>query len=969
MIFYIHSMRNLLATLIFLCLLTNTFSQNTIGLPRINNYSKVDFKGGTQTWDIAQDKNGRMVFANNEGLLTYDGTFWNNYPLPNRTIVRSVAISANGSIFVGGQGEIGFFEADNRGFLQFKSLISLIPPADRNFADIWDIEFWGESVFFRALDRIMEYRNNTIRIIRPNTEWTFLKSLGKKLIAQDPLKGLFLYQDNLWLPISNNDWLKNETLAGIIPLKGDSLLLVTQQKRVAVLSANKITPLENFIKTPINSDIFKCTEVNEKEFVLGTTADGCWIFNKNGQLIQKISRPEGLQNNAVLSVFLDREQNIWTGLNNGISFIAYNAAIKYINPNAENELSGFSVTIKNNGLYIGTSDGAYWTQLPKLEEDFSFSKVYFSKIPNTSGQVWKLSEVNQQILMGHNAGAYVMDGSGAKQITPTGSWLFLPKSNVLPSEQVLVGTYTGLDMFSFQNNQWKPMGKLEGTYESFRFLAIDHDSTLWASHPYRGIYKIKLSADQKKYSTTLLTEKNGLPSSLDNHVFEIKNKVVFATSKGAYEFDPTSNQFIPSPFLKEALGEMPLRYLHEDEDGNIWFCTGKKLGLVRFQKNGKSPQLIFFPEITGQILSGFESVYPYNRSNIFIASEKGIIHLNLNKYNLRQPNLSVVLGSVKASGQTDTVLFGGFLSSSSSNLSIPKLSAQTKSFHFEFSAPAYGIQNTIEYSYMLEGFDKTWSKWSNKSEKDYTNLMNGKYTFMVKVRDNFGNESTPITYQFYIAAPWYRTYWAYTCYLLFFIAALSAFYRFQKNKLKIQQIKFEEQQKQIAILHQLELEKNEKEIIKLQNEKLANEVMYKNKELADTTMHLVEKNDALLKVKESLQKLYKNTSENHDIKKTLHLIHDIEKNDANWEKFASHFDEVNNNFLIKLKSSFPKLTNNDLKVCAYLQLKLSSKEIAQMMNITVRGVEISRYRLRKKLNITTDQSLTDYLDDISNNVS
>ena len=161
----------------------------------------------------------------------------------------------------------------------------------------------------------------------------------------------------------------------------------------------------------------------------------------------------------------------------------------------------------------------------------------------------------------------------------------------------------------------------------------------------------------------------------------------------------------------------------------------------------------------------------------------------------------------------------------------------------------------------------------------------------------------------------------------------------------------------------MELEKNEKEIIKLKNEKLEGEILLKTKELADTSMHLVERSDALLKVKEELQKLYKNTNENHDIKKTLTLLNDIEKNDSNWEKFAVHFDEVNNNFLKNLKLRFPKLTNNDLKVCAYLQLNLASKEISQLMNIGVRGVEISRYRLRKKLGLSTEQSLIDFLNE------
>ena len=96
----------------------------------------------------------------------------------------------------------------------------------------------------------------------------------------------------------------------------------------------------------------------------------------------------------------------------------------------------------------------------------------------------------------------------------------------------------------------------------------------------------------------------------------------------------------------------------------------------------------------------------------------------------------------------------------------------------------------------------------------------------------------------------------------------------------------------------------------------------------------------------------------------MQLVNDIEKNNSNWEQFVSHFDEVNNDFLKKLKLKFPKLSKTDLKVCAYLQLNLSSKEIAQLMNISVRGVEIARYRLRKKLNLETEQNLNDFLNEV-----
>jgi hypothetical protein len=343
--------------------------------------------------------------------------------------------------------------------------------------------------------------------------------------------------------------------------------------------------------------------------------------------------------------------------------------------------------------------------------------------------------------------------------------------------------------------------------------------------------------------------------------------------------------------------------------------------------------------------------------------------------------LSVVIGNVRLVQHSDSSLFGGYAPGGAGNgmsgasqagpagggagaeINAPFPNSYN-SFHFEFSSPAYSLQSNIEYSYKLEGYDKTWSSWSSKTEKDYTNLPEGKYSFMVKAHDNLDDESKAAVYSFSIDPPFYKTVWAYLGYALLFGCLIYLLNRWQDRNLNRQRIKYEERQAQIIALHNLEIEKSEKEIIKLQNEKLANEVLLKKKELANASMHLVEREDALARVKEELQTLYKKTGHNHDVKTALQLVNELEKNKSNWDQFASHFNEINNDFLKKLKAKFPTLTNSDLKVCAYLQLNLSTKEIAQLMNISVRGVDISRYRLRKKFQLSREQTLNDFLNSV-----
>ncbi|MEP6676567.1 MAG: triple tyrosine motif-containing protein [Ferruginibacter sp.] len=951
------------------------FSQNTIGLPQIINYNNSDFHGGSQTWDIKQDSRGVMYFANNDGLISFDGSYWKVYPLPNKTIMRSLAIDREDRVYAGAQDEFGYFSPDSKGILHYTSLKNLIPKPQGQFADIWDIEIFGESVFFRATDRIFEYKNNTIRVYTTASEWRFLKQVGSKLIAQDKTQGLVQFRDNGWYPWGNKKDFDSILVSGITELGKDSLLISTLRNGMYMSCGDSITKRATQVDAELMSNlVYTTVRINKSEFVVGTTSEGCLVLNYEGKVVQKIAHAEGLQNNNVLCVFLDRDNNLWAGLNNGISFIAYNSAIKYMRPNKNNDHAGYCSRIFNNQLYFATSDGTYSVPLTGESSDLSFSKGDFTQIKNSGGQVWHLDEVNQQLLMGYNEGAYIIKNNEALPLSQeTGTWQFVPVSSVFPSQDIIAGTYTGLHRFSYSQNRFIDNGRIDGIYESFRFLAIDNNNDIWSSHPYRGIYKIQIAPDQKSYKAQLLTDKDGLPSALGNYVYKIKNRVVFATEKGVYEFDDATKRFIPSSFLGEIFANMEVRYLNEDADGNIWFCSGKKVGVVKFNKgNEVSPYTItYFPELTGQVLTGFENIYPYNRENIFIGSEKGIIHLNYEKYGSNKFKPAILLGQVKAIGNADMIIFGGYPLKPTTGpykqdkKDILKLPNSYNSFHFEYSSPAYGLQNNIEYSYKLSGYDEKWSAWSARTEKDYTNLPDGQYSFEIKARDNLGNESDITAYSFVVKAAWYNTIWAYIFYGFLFLLLLYFLNRWQKKKMLVQRRTFDEEQKRLKYIHQLELEKNEKEIIKLQNEKLAGEVLFKNKELADATMHLVERGDALAKVKDELQKLSKNNSNNQDVKKAIQLLNDIEKNNSNWEQFASHFDEVNNDFLKKIKTKYPALSNTDLKVCAYLQLNLSSKEIAQLMNISVRGVEISRYRLRKKLQIPKEQTLNDFLNAIT----
>jgi hypothetical protein len=231
-----------------------------------------------------------------------------------------------------------------------------------------------------------------------------------------------------------------------------------------------------------------------------------------------------------------------------------------------------------------------------------------------------------------------------------------------------------------------------------------------------------------------------------------------------------------------------------------------------------------------------------------------------------------------------------------------------------------------------------------------------------------GVEGPPLLLKFSIPAPWYWSTIAKVFYALFAVLSLLliGFYPQRLVRKKASRIIAEKQDhfnKQRADLL-LEKEHKEKELIALKNQQLQIELEHQGRELASSTMHIVQKSEMLLSIKEKLKKI-NNLSNDPKIKPEMsELIKTIEKDtliDKDWEKFELYFNQVHNSFTQSLKLRFPSLSANDIKMCSYLRMNLSTKEIASILNITTRGVEVSRYRLRKKMGLENGANIGDFL--------
>lgn len=951
---------------IFTLLALSAAGQNTIGLPDIINFKKSSYQAGLQNWDFKQDKKGIVYVANNEGMLTFDGRNWQLHPLPNKTIVRSLEIVGDTIIYAGGQGELGYFKPNQSGTLTFTSLLQSIPARERSFSDVWDIIAHENQLFFRCTDKILLLKNNKIEVFRPKSEWGFMGLANGEIVAQDFETGLWTYNKNRWSNLTSSHILpKNDPLTSILEFGTDSALISSLKNGLYLKvgkDINKLTPSNNnFFLT---DRIYAATRITENRIGLATNNNGVYIIDNTGNIIQRFSKKEGLQNTNVLSIFCDKELNLWLGLDNGIDFIAFNSAIKQISPSQE-DAAGYGIAIFKNQLFIGTSNGLFTTPLQD-QIDKSYTLGEFKKIEQTGGQVWNLTVVENELLMGHHEGGFIVKGTF---ITPfnkkPGNWNFIPIPTQTDNTLVAIGQYQGVSIFEKKKNQLIPVKAIPSFEESSRYMVTDKEGNIWVSHPYHGIFRITLKDSTsfiKKYDKA-----QGVPAPLNNQVYQLNNEIVLATEKGVYQYKSDTDAFIPHPKFLKTIGSKGIRYINQDATGNYWFVQDKMVGVI--QSNNT---VTYVPELTNKILSGFELVLPVDEQNIFISGEKGIFHVNFLKYKENIKPLNVEIRKIYITDKQDSLLYGGFgvIEKKGMFSFQPSIASKWKAIRINYGSVSYGPNSQLEYSYRLKGFDKTWSPWSDKTEKEYTNLLEGKYIFEVKARNNLGNESAITSYSFSILPPWYRTSWAYLIYVIIVAGIFVFMYQVQKRKFYKQKEKIEEEKKRLQYIHELEINKSQNEIVSLQNEKLEAEINFKNSELASSTMHLVKKGELLAKIKDELSHALKNIDNKiavQEIKKVIKSVSDDDKIDQEWDAFAKHFDKVHSDFVISLKKIYPTLTANEVKLCIYLRMNLSSKEIAQLMNISVRGVEISRYRLRKKIGIPSETNLFDHLMTIDGN--
>lgn len=906
-------------------------------LPPIETFMPEVYGAEDQNWAITQDDDQSVYFANNKGLLVFNGAKWKLYNTPNSSIIRSVKF-IDSKIFTGCHTDFGYWEKDKFGTLNYTSLVAkkkLQLKEDEEFWNILKLEQW---ILFQSLDRIYIYDTQTdsFSIIESNTTITKIYKIDNSIYFQKINQGIFKFESGQEKLISNDMTLRDKVVVNIFEYD-NQLLFQTKESGFYLLQGSSVVPWNATLNRTLGQySTYNSIRLKNGDFVLGTVSNGIIHINSDQEIVCKIDQSTGLGNNTVLSLFEDSFGNVWLGLNHGINNVNFGTSLRVYNDDLGMLGTVYVSLMDNDILYLGTNQGLFYKD-QKSDEPIQF-------VQGTEGQVWFLNKLKNTIFCGHDNGTFVVNNKSARKISgETGAWQLREIENA--PNLLIQGNYDGLYILERLGSQWKLRNKLDGFDISSRYFEFTDSNHLLVSHEYKGVYKLELD---DKYNKVLSYERTDIHKSIKSSLVKYNGQVLYGSAEGVFYFDSQKQKFAMDSTLSSLYN--PDDYISGKlavANNKLFVFTDKNVAYA--EKGSLSSRLqlslLPLPQKLRQTKEGYENIFYIGKEKYLIGNSAGYIITGLNNKEAGQYSIRLNNASAHQLNEKYTSL----------DLSQKgDLTHLENHLRFEFSVTDYSKYLPSLYQYRLVGFNDNWSEWSTSSEAVFENLPYGSYTFEARAKVGDVQTENMVSYEFKIGKPWHLSNSAIIVYFIigFFLVVL--FHMTHRSYYKKQRKKLLKQKEKELEIKQLE---NEQQIMYYKNLDLQKDIESKNRELGMSAMNLIKRNELLGTIKKELGGA-KNLD---DVTKVVKLINKNLNTTDDWKLFEEAFNNTDKDFIKKLKTNHPNLTSNDLRLCTYLRLNLSSKEIAPLLNISLRSVEVKRYRLRKKMNLPHEASLTNYI--------
>ena len=939
---------------VFICFISIThvaYASNF--LPEASSYNIKNYNAGHQNWACAQGSDGIMYFGNNKGLLVYDGFSWDLFPVPGNYIVRSLYVEGN-RVYVGSFEEFGYFLREPTGRMTYHSLSSALKKFPSPNDEIWRIMRMGKKIIFQSFSTCYIYDGKHVSYIyNQRLHPLYFHYLYGRMYSQMIGNGVYGFDGKNYYPFLDRKAVMNDDVVAMLPSGNGSMVLLTVDNGLFGFKNGKVTQ----IHTDVDAELKRAKGnrailMNDSTMAVGTLLDGIFIINKNGHCVWHFNRNNLLKNNSILGLCCDNEGNLWAALDDGISYIRTNSSITLLEPSVNDVEIGMVYDVERfgNALLMATNQGVY---------QYNFINGFFKSIPNTHGQNWYVKKIDNQVFIGNNAATLELNGSGIHAIPNTHNSTCIKHCTINGQEILLESSYDELRIYKKVGGRWKLSNAIQGFQAPIKNFEVDETGTIWLSHMYHGLYRITLSNDLKtvKQLKVFYSLSGNLKKTGQIHVMKVRGHVVFSNDDGFYVYSDVYQKMIPYnqlnravPYLKNACSAADMQQI-----GQLWIDNSHEYDLLNYENNifkvkRRIPVAMFeSPCVEGNnaiSVSGGDAYFNLNNSVACYHHDKNEKVASLSKHLYIR---SIIASSSSGEGIWLNLSNDGVIGSNYRDVSI------------RLSYPYYDC-SPLRFVFQLKRGSNNLYKESSVPFVHYGSLEYGNYELEAAVYSDNGLLLGKTSYEFTIRRPILISYPAMMLYALCIIAGVYFISEWrEKRAMEIKRKEYEEQQ----IKQDIKFNEQQRLIAEQEKKILETELSAKGKELASMALGSLAKHEALENLRTTVQEqLLKTQCGRRNMELVLKHINDNIDDEESWKLFQQNFDLIHHKFFRILRERYPQLTSTDLRFCALLRLNLSTKDIAQMTNLTVRGVETARYRLRKRIDIPDGVNLVDFLIDL-----
>ena len=766
-----------------------------IGRPFLTYYSPQEYGASAQVWSFAQDNRGILYIGNGSGLLEYDGARWRLIRTPGDVIVRDVARGEDGRIYVGAVGNFGFLAPDENDQLKFVSLLDHVKKEDREFQDVYSINPTRDGIYFLSRERLFRFTRATgpgsqteawdVRVWKPQARFRGAFEVYGVFYVREAGVGLLRMANDTLEKVPGSEMFANDGVRMMLPYsgageQGRKILVASGTQGLFLMDGSGFVPFRTEADSLLRSLVpSRGAVLQDGTFGFGTAGGGFVILDRNGVMRGYLDRTSGLPVDGILNVFVDRTGTVWLGLQSGICKIEVPSPLSRFD--ASSGLSGaVNDIVRHKGiLYVATIQGIYY-----LDRETSSFRLISGLPGGTANSAWCLLPVGDTLLAALTTGIFRVDGTVASPVKQdlSGSYSpFILRSSRQDRNRVFVGLIDGLASMRLDpSGRWTDEGRI-AELPVIRNIVESAPGTLWLGTESSGIFRVRMSPGSiRNPKIERFGPKEGLPGDGGVSVHMVAGRLVFTMKHGVRGFDEKSGRFVPFPmFDVVSFGGSPEEHcVEEDRSGNIWINFGKETALLRRRPDGayqadKSPVQRFAD-------SAAMNIYPEPDGIVWFGLSDALVRYDPSVAKDYQADYPTLIRRVTVGEKA--LIYGG--AGDPSNLvHPPRLAYRDNALRFEFAATSYDNSTENQYQSMLEGFDESWSDWSTENKREYTNLPPGDFRFRARARNLYLHQSSDALYSFTILPPWYRTWWAFSCYAFLLAGGILAADRVQRRRL------------------------------------------------------------------------------------------------------------------------------------------------------------------------------------------